>query len=47
MSFASGRAELPILFWEIVLGAHNFLKKREMDHAAAGESGLYLVKRPV
>jgi len=46
--FASGRAEDSILFHKNVAHHATFLWKRKNEyHAAAGESGVHRMKRPV
>jgi hypothetical protein len=46
--FASGRAEPTILFGKKVAWSATFFPKRSKKyHAAAGEAGFHLVKRPV
>jgi hypothetical protein len=46
-NFASGRAKLDILFGKMVLSKHHFSKRSKEYHAAAGESGFHLGKRPI
>jgi hypothetical protein len=45
--FASGRAEDSILFHKKIHCVNFFVKKIKKYHAAAGESGFHLGKRPV
>jgi hypothetical protein len=42
--FASGRAEEPMLFHKFLHIVQKFAKKIKQYHAAAGESGVHLVK---